>query len=136
MILLDTNVLSEPTRQTPSPDVLVFLQSLPQAAISVLSIHELHYGICRLPHGLRRDALASSFGQMIVGFRDTILPIGEPEARRAAELRAAAQTQGRTLHLADALIGATALEHGLTLATRNVADFAGLGVPLVNPWQV
>jgi len=64
-----------------------------------------------------------------------VLSIAEPEARAAAILRITTLTQGRTLHIADALIGAAALVNGLTLATPDNRDFQGLGVALYNPWN-
>ena len=134
-ILLDTNVISETTRQIPDANVLTFLASLDRAFVSVLTIHELHFGICRLPSGQRRTDLAGSVDRFLATFKDAVIDVGTSQARRAGPLRAYAQAKGRVLHLADALIAATALEHGFTLATRNVADFTDLGVKLVNPWD-
>lgn len=133
-ILLDTNVISETTRQTPDPNVLGFLTVLDHAFVSVLTIHELHFGICRLPLGQRRTDLASSVDRFLAAFGDIVIDLDFALTRRAGELRADVQAQGRVLHLADALIAATALERGLRLATRNVSDFTGLGLSIINPW--
>ena len=133
-ILLDTNVISETTRQAPNAHVLGFLSGLDRACVSVLTIHELHFGICRLPLGQRRTDLATAVDRFLATFDDAVIDIDKALARRAAELRADAQAKGRVLHLADALIAATALQRGLHLATRNASDFTGLGLIIVNPW--
>lgn len=134
-ILLDTNVISEVTRKSPDPGVVEFLTGLERAFVSVLSIHELQYGICRLPHGRRRTDLATAVDRFLAAFDAAIIDLDRTLARRAGELRAEAEARGRLLHLADALIAATALERGLRLATRNVMDFAGLGLDIIDPWH-
>lgn len=134
-VLLDTNVILETTGQAPDANVLSFLGGLDQAFVSVLTVHELHVGICRLPLGQRRTDLATSVDRFLVTFDDAIIDLDRALARRAGGLRADAQAKGRVLHLADALIAATALERGLLLATRNVSDFTGVGLTIVNPWD-
>jgi toxin FitB len=134
-VLLDTNVISETTRQVPNAHVLGFLASLDHAFVSVVTIHELHFGICRMPLGRRRTDLATAVDRFFTTFDDAVIDLDRALARRASELRADAQAKGRILHLADAVIAATALENGLRFATRNVSDFTGLGVALVNPWD-
>lgn len=135
-ILLDTNVISETTRRAPDANVLRFLAELDQAFVSVLTIHELHFGICRLPLGQRRIDLATSVDRFITTFGGAVIDLDRALARRAGELRADAQGKGRVLHLANALIAATALARGLRLATRNASDFAGCGLAVVNPWEL
>jgi toxin FitB len=134
-VLLDTNIISELTKPAPHAGVVHFLQGLEQAFVSVLTLHELQYGIARLPLGRRRTELARTIERFISAYDDAILAINRPEALRAGELRATAQANGQVVHVADALIAATALEHGLALATRNVADFSGCGLSLINPWD-
>lgn len=134
MILLDTNVVSEPTRQRPDPAVLTFLAGLPDAFISVVTLHELRFGLLMLPEGQRRSALEQQIGKIGREFSDSILPVGQAEAELAATFRASAQSSGRVLHLADALIAASAQSNSLALATRNTSDFIGLGLRLVDPW--
>lgn len=133
-ILLDTNVISETTRQAPDANVLGFLSGLDRAFVSVLTIHELHFGICRLPLGQRRTDLDTAVVRFLATFEDAVIEFDKALARRAGELRADAQAKGRVLHVADALIAATALQHGLHLASRNASDFTGLGLIIVNPW--
>ena len=134
MILLDTNVLSELTRRAPAPAVVNFVASHDEAWLSVITLHELRFGLANLPPGKRRDELRLAVDTLLRDYRDCILPIAQSCSLRAAELRALAQRGGRTLHLADALIAGTTQSHGLHLATRNVGDFEGLGLSLVNPW--
>lgn len=76
-------------------------------------------------------ALAS----FVIGYEDRILPLDRLAAEQAAGLRARSQQAGRSLGLADALIAGTAKAHGMTVATRNVADFGRLDVGVLNPWQ-
>lgn len=133
--LLDTNILSETTRPACDPGVRAFLDELPEAFISVLTIHELAYGLERLPNGKRRDDLTASIEALLDIFSDMILPINEPEARAAGALRAASGQGGRQVDTADGLIAGTALVHGLTIVTRNEKHFHGLGVMVRNPWS-
>jgi len=134
-VLLDTNVLSEAGRPSPNRDVQAFLLDLADLWISVLSIHEIEYGIRLLPVGQRRTGLEKSMAAIIATFGSRVIPVGEHEARRAARFRAESRRRGRVLDLPDALIAATAKEHGLTLATRNICDFDYLGIDVVDPWS-
>ena len=134
-LLLDTNVLSELTRPAPNATVIRFLEAAQESWLSVVTVHELAFGLRLLPSGRRQAALAEAVAGLLDIYGDRVLAVREVEAQQAAELRAEAQTVGRVLHLADALIAATAAVHGLTLATRNVDDFAFAGIALMNPWQ-
>ena len=133
-ILLDTNVVSETARPEPDANVVAFLTSQPNLWLSVIALHELEYGIGLMAPGRRRDAIASALRSLASSVR-RIVPVGPAEAEHAAELRAQARRAGRTLDLGDALIAATAGVRRLALATRNVADFEGLDLRLVDPWQ-
>lgn len=133
--LLDTNVISELTRPDRNPRVVAFLDALEDGYVSVVTLHELAFGLERLQDGARRRALTEAVERFLALYSDRILSVHTPEAKAAAVLRAAQAQRGRGLHLADSLIAATALVHGLTLATRNTADFTGLGVALHDPFQ-
>lgn len=133
--LIDTNVLSELTRQHPSESVVEFLGSQDRAFLSVVTVEEIRYGVQRLPDGERRRKLIATIDKLLSEYAGSIIPIGVEEADHAGALRARREATGRKLHLADALIAASAAVNGLTLATRNVADFAGLDVAVVNPWE-
>lgn len=132
--LLDTNVLSEAGKPLRDDAVQSFLVANADLWISVISIHEIDYGIGVLPLGRRRSDLDNRMAKVISTFGSRVLPIRTAEAKGAARLRAQSRRRGRVLHLPDALIAATAMERGLTLATRNVADFDYLGVDVVDPW--
>ncbi len=134
-VLLDTNVLSEAGKPLPNSNVQAFLIGLADLWISVVSIHEIEYGIGLLPLGQRRTGLEKSTAAVIATFGPRVIPVGEYEAQRAARFRAESRRRGRVIHLPDALIAATAKEHGLTLATRNVRDFDYLGIDVVDPWK-
>ena len=133
--LLDTNVISEIARPRRDRGVVTFLDGLDDGFISAITIHELTFGLERLESGPRRRNLTETIEQFLALYQDRLLPVGVAEARDAAILRAGQQERGRTLHLADALIAATALANGLVLATRNSKDFEELGLSLFDPWS-
>lgn len=134
-VLLDTNVLSELVTPSPNPAVRQFVASQPDAWISIITLHELDYGIKRLPSGQRQQSLQRSIYALLEHYEDRVLAISLDEASHAARLRAACAANGQTLHLADALIAGTAAAHQLALATRNVRDFSGCGITIINPWD-
>lgn len=132
MHLVDTNVLSELARSRPHTAVLRWFQRLDAVALSVISVEELAYGIARAPSA-RRVKLAAWFDEMVDSVA-ALLDITPAIARAAGELRAARDAVGRRVAQADMLIAATALVHGLTLATRNIDDFDRCGIVLVDPF--
>ena len=134
-ILLDTNVISELTKDEPDPSVVSFLRRHNELWIATVVLHELEFGLRLLPRGRRREELLSAVAKYVTKFEDRILPLDRRAAEYAAELRARAQQSGRTLHLGDALIAGTAKAHDLAVATRNVTDFDGLDVAMINPWE-
>ena len=135
--LLDTNVLSEFSR-TGYPDQRVdrWLDATAEETLfaSVLTFAEIRRGIELLPSGKRRVQLEQWQDDLVASFEDRLLPVTKAIADRAV-LSAHAQRRGTPLSNIDGLIAATALEHDLTVATRNVKDFAGFGVPIFNPWE-
>jgi predicted nucleic acid-binding protein len=134
-ILLDTNVISELTRNEPDARVVSFLGARQDLWVSSVVLHELEFGLRLLPHGRRREELESAVAKFVTGYADRILPLDRREAEAAAVLRVRAQQSGRTLHLGDALIAGTARAHDIAVATRNVTDFGGLDVAVINPWE-
>ena len=133
--LLDTNVVSETMRSTPHKRVVAFLTGRDEMWLSSILIHELEYGVQRLPLGVRRQALRSALRNVLADYGDRILDLNPGAAVWAARFRARARGLGRTLELGDALIAGTAKNYELTIATRNIRDFAGLDVNVVNPWD-
>ena len=105
--------------------------------LSVVTLGELRKGIVLLPFGKRRSALEEWFHHdLIPRFHDRILPVTQMIADRWGTLSGDCQLKGTPLNTADGLIAATALQHGLTLVTRNVKDFTDLGLAILNPWDV
>ena len=110
------------------------MSQLRSAFVPVIAVHEIEYGIELLPKGHRRAILEAGIASVLKLYSHALLPVERAEAQFASRLRAEARQRGRTLHLPDALIAATAKENGLTLATRNVSDFDYLGVAVIDPW--
>ncbi|MBD3779454.1 MULTISPECIES: type II toxin-antitoxin system VapC family toxin [unclassified Cellulomonas] len=137
MIVLDTHVISEVFRPEPEARVVAWLEGLTgEVAIAAVTLAELLAGVRRLPDGQRRTALAGMLHDALEPYRATraILPFDVAAAEQYADVLAARERAGRPIHTADAQIAAICLAHGATCATRNVRDFDGTGVDLVNPW--
>jgi toxin FitB len=136
--LLDTNVLSELTRLRPDPlvEAWVYGQDENRLYISAVSIGELRRGIVILPECRRRQELEQWLEQdLLPRFDRRILSIDRAAADRWGILDGACRIKGRPISTADGMIAATALEHDLTVATRNIKHFAGVGVRILNPWE-
>ena len=136
--LLDTNIPSEFSRDRPEPRVVQWLQKQPMTMlfISAVTIGELRKGLVILPPSRRRSELETWFHtELPIWFSNRVLPVTHSIADRWGVLDGQCQLKGTPLSTADGMIAATALEHDLTLVTRNVRDFAGLGVEVFNPWD-
>jgi predicted nucleic acid-binding protein len=135
--LLDTNVLSETRRPEPDPRVLGWLDRLDEdrAFVSVVTLAEIRRGVALMQRGRRRDALSRWLETDLVDrFARRILAVDERTAFAWGDLMAEARRRGLGLNSMDGLIAATAITHGLILVTRNVRDFRGLDVELLDPW--
>jgi predicted nucleic acid-binding protein len=136
--LLDTNVPSEMTRSRPQASVSRWLDEADDARLyfSVVSLGEILKGVTILPEGKRRTELQQWLdGTLRPWFQGRILPVNEAIAERWGVLAGECRLMGRPLKVADGFIAATALEHDLTIVTRNVKDFAGFGASVLNPWD-
>jgi predicted nucleic acid-binding protein len=136
--LLDTNVPSEMTRARPHASVSKWLDDADDNDLyfSVVSLGEILKGVTILPEGKRRSDLQNWLDDVLrPWFQGRILPVREPIAERWGVLAGQCRLKGRPIKVADGFIAATALEHDLTLVTRNVKDFADLGVTIFNPWD-
>ncbi len=131
-MLADTNVVSELARRRPDANVIAFLRRTGPFSLSVVTVEEIAFGVARAPRG-KRDKLAVWFERLLA--ETALLEITPQIARAAGELRAARTRAGRPVTPADMLIAATAFVNGLTLLTRNTADFEGCGVTLVDPFE-
>jgi tRNA(fMet)-specific endonuclease VapC len=132
--LLDTNVISEPTRSRPSPAVLARLQTTTdRCAIASVTWHELRFGIERLPDGRRKDSLTDYL--RLLAPQIPVLPYDQLAADWHARMRARETSSGGTRPFADGQIAAVAAVHGLTLVTRNLPDFVGIDGLLVESWH-
>lgn len=137
-LLLDTNVLSEVTRPAPDQGVLEWLNTLDEdrTFLSVVSVAEIRRGVALMDQGRRREALNVWLSQDLPQrFEQRILSIDEAAALAWGDLMALAKRRGLGLASMDGLIAATAISQSLTLATRNIKDFEGLGIDLFNPWM-
>lgn len=131
--LVDANVLSEPTRPQPNTKVVAWLRAhAAECVVDPVILGEMRFGILLLPRGKKRSALERWFDSGIQG-----LPCLEWDAvhgLRWAELLARLRSKGTAMPIKDSLIATTALVHGLTVVTRNKADFMKAGVRVVNPF--
>ena len=137
MIVLDTNLLSEPLRRDPEPVVLEWLAHSSEVfALSAVSVGELLTGVHLLPIGRRREALSEAIESLLESFAGAVLNYDEGAARAYAELNELSRNAGRSMGVEDGMIAAICIANGAALATRNFKDFDGLGIDLVNPWDL
>jgi len=136
--LLDTNCISEVVRSKPEPRVLEWMQAADEGLLylSILTLGEIRKGLAWLPQSKRRTHLESWLEvELKARFSGRILPIDATVADRWGVLAGAAKRRGRSLSAIDGLLAATALQHNLTIVSRNVSDFADTEAPILNPWE-
>jgi predicted nucleic acid-binding protein len=137
MIVLDTNVVSEPMKALGHPAVTAWLdRQVPQTLyLTATSLSELLVGIDRLPAGRRRDGLGEALARLMQQlFGPRILAFDEPAAIAYAAAIRRARAAGRTISIADGQIAAIAAVHRFAVATRDTDPFLEAGVPVINPW--
>lgn len=136
--LLDTNCISELVRIQPEPGVVAWMEATDETLLylSVLTLGEIRKGLAALPQGRRRTHLETWLEiELRARFAGRILPIDVAVADRWGMLAAHARSQGKALSAIDGLLAATALQHNLTVVSRNVNDFKNAQVQLLNPWD-
>ena len=136
MILIDTNVISELTKATPSPQVLTWLEeNAPCLSLSTITLAELRYGIARLPKGRRKITLLDFWDETRRNFAGRTLSFDVQAAQRFGDLMARIEARGKRMTTADGQIAAIAKARDLALATRNTKDFRHTGLRILNPWN-
>lgn len=137
MLVIDTDVASDLMRPTPTPSVAGWIAERDAATmfLTAISEAELRFGVAILPAGRRRNALDAAMQRWLQhGFSDRILPFDSAAAQAYAEIAADRRQSGRPIGEADCQIAAISLSRGASLVTRNVRDFEGTGVEVIDPW--
>ena len=137
MIVLDTNVISEPLRQVPENRVTEWIdaQALETLYLSAITVAELRFGLAALPAGKRRDRLQASLEKQVLPlFVGRVLPFDMSASQAYSELMAKARAAGLAMGAADGYIAATAAANGMMVATRDVSPFKAAGLDVINPW--
>ena len=139
MIVIDTNVASELMRPSPTPTVAAWIaeRDAENIFLTAVSEAELLYGVAIMSAGKRRTALEAAMTRWLdLGFAERILPFDSAAARAYAEIAAGRRQAGRPIGEADCQIAAISRSRSADLVTRNVRDFEGTGVNVIDPWQV
>lgn len=137
MILLDTNVISEPLRPTPEVRVIEWIDAQPLETLflSAVTVAELRAGVALLPSGKRRTGLQENLEKRVLPlFAGRVLPLDLACTPVYAGLMAKARTAGLAIATADGYIAAIAAANGFAVATRDTAPFEAAGVAVINPW--
>lgn len=138
MILIDTNVVSEPLRRRPEPRVAEWIDSQPLETLylSTVTVAELRFGVASLPAGRRRDLLNEKLERSILPlFAGRVLPFDLPPTEAYAVLTARTRRNGVAVSLSDGYIAAIALAGGMTVATRDKPPFEAAGLRVIDPWN-
>lgn len=139
MIILDTNVISEPMKPDGDPKVLAWLNDQAAETLYLTSVNlaELLAGLEILPDGKRKAGLHQKLLDLLSRlFEGRVLPFDEQAAIEFAPLIARARSTGRVISMADGQIAAIAKTRGFTVATRDLTPFEAAGVPIINPWEI
>ncbi len=137
MIILDTNVVSEPMKDNGDPAVKAWLdkQVLSNLYITSVNLGELLSCIATVPEGRRKQGLILGLRRLRIRIRNEVLPYDEAAAIAYSEAVLRAKANLYTLAVADGQIAAIANVHGFAVATRDVEPFVAAGVPVINPWE-
>ncbi len=138
MILLDTNVVSEPLRHAPEPRVIEWIDAQPLETLylSAITVAELRAGVALLPAGKRRTGLNDNLEKRVLPlFVGRVLPFDVACTKAYAELMARTRAAGLALGAADGYIAANAIANGLAVATRDTSPFLAAGLRVIDPWN-
>jgi predicted nucleic acid-binding protein len=130
--LVDTNVLSELTKPRPSETVERWLHSFEPTSIASISLYEISFGIATMPRGRRRRYVEDWFDRIRAGVE--VVAFDADAAMAAGRIQGELRRAGREIEKHDLLIAATAVAHRMTIATRNVGHFRGLGISVYDPF--
>lgn len=139
MILLDTNVVSEPLRHGPEIRVIEWIDTQPLETLylSAITVAELRAGVALLPAGKRRTGLHDNLERRVLPlFVGRVLPFDMACTNAYAELMAKTRAAGLAIATADGYIAASAAANGFAVATRDVSPFRAAGLTVVNPWEL
>ncbi len=139
MIILDTNLISEPLKPHPDAAVSAWLDAQPIETLylTTISLAELRYGIAALPDGKRKQGLSAALNERVIALlAPRILPFTVAAADAYAAIRAHAKRAGKAIGTADGYIAGIASAHGFSVATRDTAPFEAAGVAVINPWAI
>ncbi|WP_406265227.1 type II toxin-antitoxin system VapC family toxin [Nocardia sp. NBC_00881] len=137
MIVLDTNVISEPLRKAPDSQVVAWIDAQPLHALylSAITVAELRFGIAAMPAGRRRDTLRDRVETRVLPlFAGRVLVFDMTASAAYAELMATARATGAAIGTSDGYIAATAAAAKMAVATRDTTPFRAAGVPVIDPW--
>ena len=137
MIIVDTNVVSELMKSSPSEPVIEWVRARTGSELFTTSITlaEILYGIARLPDGRRKELLRTTASEVFAAFEDQVLPFDSRAATHYAEVVVGRDQLGLPIDGFDAQIASICRAHGAALATRNVKDFRHTDVKLIDPWR-
>ncbi|MBE7561666.1 type II toxin-antitoxin system VapC family toxin [Acidithiobacillus sp. HP-6] len=138
MILLDTNVISEPQRREPDARVIDWIdgQALETLYLSTITVAELRSGIALMPAGKRRNNLHENLEKHLLPmFSNRILPFDMACTKAYADLLVKSRATGLAVETADAFIAAVAITNGFAVATRDTTPFEAAGLNVINPWE-
>jgi toxin FitB len=136
VIILDTNVVSELMRPEPAPVVESWVRDRDRRELrtTAITLAEIRYGIARLPDGRRKQVLLAAADEIFSAFADQVVPVDIAAADHYADIACNRERAGKPIAGFDALIAAVCRSRGAALATRNVSDFDGTGIEVIDPW--
>jgi predicted nucleic acid-binding protein len=137
VIILDTTVVSELMRTEPAPGIASWVRDRDRRELrmTAITLAEVRYGIARLPEGRRKQVLLAAADEIFSAFADQVLPVDTAAADLYAVIASSRERAGKPIAGFDALIAAVCRSRGAVLATRNVSDFDGTGIEVIDPWR-